>query len=59
MVPVARVRLSRARPQLIQVPLIAVGRLPVIKRNKLMGNVVFWLGLYAGFPLLCVAYCAY
>ena len=24
-----------------------------------MGNVVFWLGLYAGFPLLCVAYVAY
>ncbi|KAJ7504313.1 MBOAT, membrane-bound O-acyltransferase family-domain-containing protein [Mycena galericulata] len=45
--------------QLIQIPLIVVSRLPIIKRNKLMGNVVFWLGLYAGFPLLCVAYVAY
>ncbi|KAJ7043690.1 MBOAT, membrane-bound O-acyltransferase family-domain-containing protein [Mycena alexandri] len=45
--------------QLIQIPLIVVSRLPAIKRNKLMGNVVFWLGLYAGFPLLCVAYVAY
>ena len=45
--------------QLAQIPLIAVGRMPVIKRNKLFGNIVFWLGLYAGFPLLCVAYCAY
>ncbi|KAH8093272.1 MBOAT, membrane-bound O-acyltransferase family-domain-containing protein [Cristinia sonorae] len=45
--------------QLAQIPLIAVGRLPFIKRNKLMGNIVFWIGLYAGFPLLCVAYCAY
>ncbi|KAK7687832.1 hypothetical protein QCA50_009051 [Cerrena zonata] len=45
--------------QIAQIPLIAVGRMPVIKRNKLLGNVVFWLGLYAGFPLLCVAYCAY
>jgi len=45
--------------QLIQIPLIAVSRTPVIKRNKLMGNVVFWVGLYAGFPLLCVAYVAY
>ncbi|KAJ7091421.1 MBOAT, membrane-bound O-acyltransferase family-domain-containing protein [Mycena belliarum] len=45
--------------QLIQIPLIVVSRMPVIKRNKLMGNVVFWLGLYAGFPLLCVAYVAY
>ncbi|KJA28058.1 hypothetical protein HYPSUDRAFT_62448 [Hypholoma sublateritium FD-334 SS-4] len=45
--------------QLIQIPLIMVGRMPAIKQNKLMGNVVFWLGLYAGFPLLCVAYVAY
>ncbi|PPQ64222.1 hypothetical protein CVT24_008598 [Panaeolus cyanescens] len=45
--------------QLIQIPLIMVGRIPAIKRNKLLGNVVFWLGLYAGFPLLCVAYVAY
>lgn len=45
--------------QLIQVPLIAVGRTSVIKRNKPLGNVVFWLGLYAGFPLLCVAYVLY
>ncbi|EGN96816.1 hypothetical protein SERLA73DRAFT_58578 [Serpula lacrymans var. lacrymans S7.3] len=45
--------------QLIQIPLIMVSRMPAIKRNKLMGNVVFWLGLYAGFPLLCVAYVAY
>jgi sterol O-acyltransferase len=45
--------------QLIQLPLIALSRLPVIKNNKLLGNVVFWLGLYAGLPLLCVAYVAY
>lgn len=45
--------------QLCQIPLIAFGNMPVIKKNKLLGNVVFWVGLYAGFPLLCVAYCAY
>jgi sterol O-acyltransferase len=45
--------------QLIQIPLIAVGRTSVIKRNNLLGNSVFWLGLYAGFPLLCVAYVLY
>ncbi|KAF9006125.1 MBOAT, membrane-bound O-acyltransferase family-domain-containing protein [Cyathus striatus] len=44
---------------IIQIPLILVGRIPAIKRNRLMGNVIFWLGLYAGFPLLCVAYVAY
>jgi sterol O-acyltransferase len=43
--------------QLIQIPMIAIGRIPAIKRNKLMGNIVFWLGLYAGF--LCVAYVAH
>lgn len=48
--------------QLAQIPLILVSRVPVIKQNKqnrLMGNVAFWLGLYVGFPLLCVAYVAY
>jgi len=45
--------------QLIQIPMIMVSRLPIIKRNKLTGNIVFWLGLYCGFPLLCVAYVAY
>jgi sterol O-acyltransferase len=45
--------------QLIQIPMILVGRLPAIKRNQTLGNIVFWLGLYAGFPLLCVAYVAH
>lgn len=45
--------------QIVQIPMIMLSRIPAIKRNKLMGNVVFWLGLYAGFPLLCVAYVAY
>ena len=46
--------------QLIQIPLIAVGRTSVIKRNSwYLGNMVFWLGLYAGFPMLCVAYVLY
>ncbi|GJE91227.1 MBOAT, membrane-bound O-acyltransferase family-domain-containing protein [Phanerochaete sordida] len=54
-----KIRLYLFTLQLAQIPLIAVGRMPAIKRNKLFGNIVFWLGLYAGFPLLCVAYCAY
>ena len=45
--------------QLSQIPMIAVGRLPAIKRNKLAGNIVFWAGLFVGLPLLCVAYVAY
>ncbi|TFY66256.1 hypothetical protein EVG20_g4836 [Dentipellis fragilis] len=54
-----KIRMYLFALQLIQIPLIAVGRIPAIKRNKKLGNVVFWLGLYAGFPLLCVAYVAY
>lgn len=54
-----KIRMYLFTLQLIQIPLIALGRIPVIRRNKILGNVVFWIGLYAGFPLLCVAYCAY
>ncbi|KAF9466101.1 MBOAT, membrane-bound O-acyltransferase family-domain-containing protein [Collybia nuda] len=45
--------------QIVQIPMIVISRIPMVKRNKLLGNVVFWLGLYAGFPLLCVAYVTY
>ncbi|PCH44439.1 MBOAT-domain-containing protein [Wolfiporia cocos MD-104 SS10] len=45
--------------QLSQIPMIAIGRVPAIKRNKLAGNIVFWGGLFVGMPLLCVAYVAY
>ncbi|RXW23900.1 hypothetical protein EST38_g1977 [Candolleomyces aberdarensis] len=54
-----KIRMYLFALQLIQIPLILVSRLPAIKKNTLIGNVVFWLGLYAGFPLLCVAYVAY
>lgn len=39
-----------------QLPLIALGRLPFVKQNQALGNVVFWLGLMSGFPLLAIAY---
>ncbi|EJT97603.1 MBOAT-domain-containing protein [Dacryopinax primogenitus] len=45
--------------QMCQIPMIFLGRLPAIKKNKTLGNVVFWMSLMAGFPLLCVAYVAY
>ncbi|PVG00734.1 hypothetical protein CPB86DRAFT_773612 [Serendipita vermifera] len=34
--------------QMSQIPLIGLGRVPFIKRNKILGNVVFWFGLMAG-----------
>ncbi|KAF8312187.1 MBOAT-domain-containing protein [Clavulina sp. PMI_390] len=54
-----KIRLYLFLLQMIQIPMIAMGRLPVVKRNPTAGNVVFWFGLLTGFPLLCVAYCAY
>ena len=38
--------------QMAQLPMIALGRLPVVKRNKTVGNIVFWMGLMLGFPAL-------
>ncbi|ODN97324.1 sterol O-acyltransferase [Cryptococcus wingfieldii CBS 7118] len=42
--------------QMAQLPMIALGRLPVVKRNKTIGNIVFWIGLMMGFPLLAICY---
>lgn len=42
--------------QMGQIPLIMIGRIPMIKKNKLAGNIVFWLGLLSGFPLLAIGY---
>lgn len=38
--------------QMVQLPMMFIGKLPIVKRNKTLGNVVFWLGLMCGFPLL-------
>lgn len=40
--------------QMAQLPMIALGRLPIVRKNKTIGNIVFWMGLMAGFPLLWV-----
>lgn len=54
-----KIRMYLFTLQLIQIPMILLSRLPALKKNKLAGNIVFWLGLYTGFPLLCVAYVAH
>jgi len=51
-----KIRMYLFMGQLIQIPLIAVGRIPAIRRNKILGNIFFWLSLFSGFPLLCVLY---
>lgn len=35
--------------QMVQLPLVALSRVPIIKRNRTLGNIVFWIGLMAGF----------
>ena len=47
--------------QTVQIPPIASRRTSVIKLSSasLLGNTIFWLGLYAGFPLLCTIYVLY
>ena len=45
--------------QMAQLPMIYVGKLPIFRRNKTVGNIVFWIGLMSGFPLLAIAYLVY
>lgn len=35
--------------QMIQLPLIAAAKIPIVKRNRTLGNIVFWIGLTFGF----------
>lgn len=38
--------------QMVQLPMIALGKLPIMKKHKTVGNLTFWIGLMCGFPLL-------
>lgn len=42
--------------QMMQLPMIAIGRLPLLRKNPTLGNIFFWAGLIWGFPLLAVGY---
>lgn len=42
--------------QMSQVPLITLGRQPFIKNNPTLGNVIFWIGMFLGPPLLGILY---
>ncbi|KDN48229.1 hypothetical protein K437DRAFT_284167 [Tilletiaria anomala UBC 951] len=45
--------------QMAQLPLIALGQVPFIKQNETLGNLIFWVGLMMGFPLLNILYISY
>jgi sterol O-acyltransferase len=40
--------------QMAQLPMIAMGRLPFLRRYPTIGNISFWAGLIWGFPLLAI-----
>ncbi|KAK0548122.1 Sterol O-acyltransferase 2 (Sterol-ester synthase 2) [Tilletia horrida] len=42
--------------QMAQLPLIVIGQIPVIKNNEVLGNLIFWIGLMVGFPMLNILY---
>ncbi|KAK9764416.1 Sterol O-acyltransferase 2 (Sterol-ester synthase 2) [Basidiobolus ranarum] len=43
--------------QMFQLPLIWLGRRPIVHRYPWLGNTLFWFGLVSGIPLLGVLYC--
>jgi sterol O-acyltransferase len=51
-----KIRLYLFLSQMLQLPMIMVGRHKFFKQYPGLGNLVFWLGLMSGFPLLAVSY---
>lgn len=45
--------------QMSQYPLILLAQTPLIKNNRSLGNLLFWVGLMIGFPMLNIAYLVY
>ncbi|WFD05575.1 sterol O-acyltransferase [Malassezia vespertilionis] len=45
--------------QMSQYPLILMARTKFIENNRTLGNLIFWIGLLIGFPLLNIAYLVY
>jgi sterol O-acyltransferase len=43
--------------QMLQIPLIVIGRHPIIRKRSWLGNVFFWVGMFVGPPLLGILYC--
>jgi sterol O-acyltransferase len=43
--------------QMLQLPMIMIGRMPVFKNRFWLGNLFFWLCMFFGPPLLGILYC--
>ncbi|KAI9805262.1 MAG: acyl-CoA/sterol acyltransferase [Piccolia ochrophora] len=42
--------------QMMQLPLVVLSRTKLLRERKLLGNVIFWLGIFTGPTLLCSLY---
>lgn len=51
-----RLRLWFFGLQMFQIPLIYIGRIPAVRKRKVLGNLIFWFGMFLGPPLLAVVY---
>ncbi|SPO29196.1 related to acyl-CoA sterol acyltransferase [Ustilago trichophora] len=54
-----KIRFYLFAAQMVQLPLIIISQIPFIKQNETLGNMIFWIGLMAGFPLLNIGYLVY
>ncbi|CBQ70133.1 related to acyl-CoA sterol acyltransferase [Sporisorium reilianum SRZ2] len=54
-----KIRFYLFAAQMVQLPLIVLSQVPLIRRNETLGNMIFWVGLMAGFPLLNIGYLVY
>lgn len=52
-----KVRLYMFGIQMLQVPIIFIGRMAVFKKRFWLGNSFFWFGMLFGPPLLGILYC--
>ncbi|KAI7875901.1 hypothetical protein K492DRAFT_135997 [Lichtheimia hyalospora FSU 10163] len=52
-----RIRMYLFVLQMLQLPLIMIGRHPLIRKYSMVGNIVFWLSMFVGLPLLAILYC--
>ncbi|TPX37431.1 hypothetical protein SmJEL517_g00683 [Synchytrium microbalum] len=43
-----RIRMYLFVLQMLQIPLIYIGRIPAIRRQKLLGNILFWVSMFLG-----------
>ncbi|KAI7851655.1 MBOAT, membrane-bound O-acyltransferase family-domain-containing protein [Circinella umbellata] len=52
-----RIRMYLFVMQMLQLPLIVLGQQSFIKKHSTTGNILWWLGMFIGLPLLAILYC--